>query len=370
MTEYQGPLTPADCDLSGFDYMPVEVARVRNSGLAATESREACWAAFMVWSQSWMEVPAASVKNDERELASAAGYGRDIKGWRKVRDGALRGFVDGGDGRLYHPVVAVKALEAWLVKLARRMSGGAGNAKRWGVAFDPDAIIASAVTAVAMLRRLDPASDALTTQFVLRLPKTPPVIPDGTPTGKPAAIPPGDGRDIPVGSQGKGSEGKEERDHLSQIQSSPPATGDAAGKAARARLAERAAAALGVARLGDLPPAVSGTLMAELDSMLAQGCDWVTDIAPALALRPNGSWPGSPVYWTRAAITNRDRRLASPMPKGAGGVDARAPESDAKAHARMRSWREGKWFEAWGPAPDEAGCLIPAHILDQYREAA
>ena len=40
------------------------------------------------------------------------------------------------DGRLYHPVVAEFALGAWLEKLARRLSSGAGNAKRWGQEFD------------------------------------------------------------------------------------------------------------------------------------------------------------------------------------------------------------------------------------------
>jgi hypothetical protein len=35
-----------------------------------------------------------------------------MKGWSEVRDEALRGFVECSDGRLYHPVVAEKALEA------------------------------------------------------------------------------------------------------------------------------------------------------------------------------------------------------------------------------------------------------------------
>lgn len=40
-------------------------------------------------------------------------------GWQveKVKEHALRGWVDGGDGRLYHHVVAEKALEAWIESL-------------------------------------------------------------------------------------------------------------------------------------------------------------------------------------------------------------------------------------------------------------
>src|SRR5262249_23249587 len=62
---------------------------------------------------SWHQVPAASLPDDDRVLAQLAGYGRVIREWQKVRDGALRGWVKCSDGRLYHPVVAEKALAAW-----------------------------------------------------------------------------------------------------------------------------------------------------------------------------------------------------------------------------------------------------------------
>jgi hypothetical protein len=60
----------------------------------------------------FLAFPAASLPADERLLANLAGYGRDMKGWAEVRDDALHGFVECSDGRLYHPVVAEKALEA------------------------------------------------------------------------------------------------------------------------------------------------------------------------------------------------------------------------------------------------------------------
>lgn len=111
------PLTPANCNLQDFAFMPLDVARLRDSDMAAYESPEACWAAVLLWSAAWHQVPAASLPDDDRFLAKAAGYGRVVKEWANVRDGALHGWVKCADGRLYHPVVAEKALESWRAKV-------------------------------------------------------------------------------------------------------------------------------------------------------------------------------------------------------------------------------------------------------------
>lgn len=111
------PLTPADCNLQDFAFMPLDVARLRDSDMAAYESPEACWAAVLLWSAAWHQVPAASLPDDDRFLAKAAGYGRVVKEWMNVRDGALHGWIKCADGRLYHPVVAQKAMESWRAKL-------------------------------------------------------------------------------------------------------------------------------------------------------------------------------------------------------------------------------------------------------------
>lgn len=113
------PLTPGDCDLRDFAFMPLDVVRLRDSDLAATEDPEACWAAVLLWAASWHQVPAASLPDDDRVLANLAGYGRVVREWQKVRAGALRGWLRCTDGRLYHPVVAEKANEAWKGKLER-----------------------------------------------------------------------------------------------------------------------------------------------------------------------------------------------------------------------------------------------------------
>ncbi|OAE96749.1 hypothetical protein AYJ54_36325 [Bradyrhizobium centrolobii] len=92
--------------------MPLDVVRLRDSDLTVLASGEAFRAAVLLWCASWHQMPAASIPNDERILAKLAGYGRDVESWAKVRDDALHGFVECSDGRLYHPVVAEKALEA------------------------------------------------------------------------------------------------------------------------------------------------------------------------------------------------------------------------------------------------------------------
>ena len=117
------PLTPADCDLQDFAFMPLDVARLRDSDLSANETPEACWAAVLLWAASWHQVPAASIPNSDTWIAKQAGYaqrGKIAKEWTAVRPGALRGWVLCADGRLYHPVVAEKAVEAWKSKVEQR----------------------------------------------------------------------------------------------------------------------------------------------------------------------------------------------------------------------------------------------------------
>lgn len=121
MPEAVAPLTPPDCDLRDFAFMPLDVVRLRDSDLVAMESAEAFRAAVMLWCASWHQLPAASLPDDDRVLANLAGYGRVVKEWQKERDGALRGWVKCSDGRLYHPVVAEKAIEAWREKAEYRI---------------------------------------------------------------------------------------------------------------------------------------------------------------------------------------------------------------------------------------------------------
>lgn len=106
------PLVPADTDLRQLPYMPLDVQRLRDSDLGIESTGDEFRAAVMLWCASWHQVPAASLPDDDRLLAAFAGYGRDVRTWKKVRPMALRGFVLCSDGRLYHPVIAEKATDA------------------------------------------------------------------------------------------------------------------------------------------------------------------------------------------------------------------------------------------------------------------
>lgn len=114
------PLTAAECDLRDFPFMPVDIARLFNSEFHARATDAEWRAAVTLWLKSYHQVPAASVPDDDVALARLAEFGRDLKGWKKVREVALYGWVKCSDGRLYHPVVAEKATEAWARKKAFR----------------------------------------------------------------------------------------------------------------------------------------------------------------------------------------------------------------------------------------------------------
>lgn len=104
------PLTPADCDLRDFAFMPLDAARLLDSDLFALSTGDEFKAALALWCKSWVQVPAGSLPDDDRVLAHLSGAGSK---WKKVKDMALRGFIKCDDGRLYHTIVCEKANDAW-----------------------------------------------------------------------------------------------------------------------------------------------------------------------------------------------------------------------------------------------------------------
>lgn len=120
MTELPQPLTPADCNLRDFLFMPLDVARLRDSKGVTILTGDEFRCSVLLWCASWHQVPSASLPDDDIELSQIAGFGRVIKAWKKVRAGALRGWIKCSDGRLYHPVVAEKANEAWAGRVKYR----------------------------------------------------------------------------------------------------------------------------------------------------------------------------------------------------------------------------------------------------------
>lgn len=157
MNQLPNPLTPADCNLRDFPFMPIEVKRLLTSETWILGSGDERAAAITLWLESWHQIPAASLPADDRML----GHLSQAKNWKRVKDHALRGWVKCADGRLYHPVAAEKVLEAWLSKLTSSLSGSVGNAKRWGIEIDTVAVRKQVVEAAHLLKGVAPQSEWL-----------------------------------------------------------------------------------------------------------------------------------------------------------------------------------------------------------------
>jgi hypothetical protein len=130
------PPVPADADLRHFPTMPLDVRRLRDSDLAGVEDGDVFRAAVLSWCAAWHQLPAGSLPDDDAALARLLGFGRDVRGWRRVRaKGGLRGWIRCSDGRLYHPVVAAAAHDA----LHKSRVAARANAARWSARKGQDA---------------------------------------------------------------------------------------------------------------------------------------------------------------------------------------------------------------------------------------
>lgn len=114
MSALPDPMVPAEVDLRGFEFMPLDTTRLLDSDLFALSTGDEFKAAVALWCKSWHQVPAGSLPADPRVLAHLSGAGAR---WAKVRAIALRGWVECSDGRLYHPLIAEKAVDAWESRL-------------------------------------------------------------------------------------------------------------------------------------------------------------------------------------------------------------------------------------------------------------
>ncbi|MBW5285964.1 DUF1376 domain-containing protein [Burkholderia gladioli] len=157
MNDLPKPLTPADCNLRDFPFMPIEVKRLLTSETWILGTGDERAAAITLWLESWHQIPAASLPNDDRMLSHLS----QAKSWKRVKEHALRGWIKCADGRLYHPVAAEKVLEAWLSKLTSSLAGSTGNAKRWGIEIDTDAVRAQVIQAADLLKDVAPQSEWL-----------------------------------------------------------------------------------------------------------------------------------------------------------------------------------------------------------------
>jgi hypothetical protein len=317
------PLTPATCDLRDYPSMMMDVVRLFSSTFHARANDSEWRAGVTLWLKAFHQVPAGSFADDEIELTRAAELGRDFKTFRKLRPMALHGWVKCSDGRLYHPVVSEKALEAWIDRLTQRKVSQAGNAKRHNIPFDPAEVDMEIERACGMLELLNPNSRALTKRVRKSKPtdtgsggSSPPTGPkigaknlpsggENDPNGRNRNLeisPDGTPVDLPSGSQAKLSEAKErkkepETTSLATAAAAPPLRADVRTEVWRD----------GLDILRRLTGKADGTSRAFLGRLLkaaGDDCDAILQILhEAESLRPV-----DPEGWLTQAAKSRSRR--------------------------------------------------------------
>lgn len=115
MSDLPAPLTPADCDLRDFPFMPFPVRALSDDPVWYLATGNEFVARLTLWGAAWHQVPAASLPSDPTILALLSGAGRR---WKSISGAALAGFIQCSDGRLYHPDLAERARAAWASRVA------------------------------------------------------------------------------------------------------------------------------------------------------------------------------------------------------------------------------------------------------------
>lgn len=319
MTE---PLTKPSTDLRGFAYMPLDVVRLRDSETAVLCSGEEFRAAVLLWCAAWHQVPAASLPKEDRLLANLAGYGRDMKGWMAVRDGALRGFVECSDGRLYHPVIAEKANEAW--------------AKLWD---RPD----------RAAERSEHARKAATARWGNRNGSAQ-AMPEHVAEHMPDAMPEHCPADALKGIEGKGGEKKEDSRRVAKATPPNPAF-DEFWKAYPARK-------------GENPKAPARKLF---EAAVKQGVDPQTIIAGIRAAAARHRDKIGTEFIPQAETWLRQRRWEE-YAEAAPQTNGHAPLPEIDWPAIVAAWiKTGVWSKhAPGNEPGAVGCRCPVEVLEQH----
>ena len=123
------PMTPADSDLRGYEFMPLYGDVLFRSSFFTRATPEEFRAAMKLWWAAWWEVPAASLPNNERDLSVLAGV--SLRAWRKMRREVLTNWVLCADDRWYHPFLADIACSAFSKRKTQSLKGLNGARKRW-----------------------------------------------------------------------------------------------------------------------------------------------------------------------------------------------------------------------------------------------
>ena len=120
MSDLPAPLSPPDCDLRGYDFMPLHGHRLFHSDLYEESTPEEFKIAVKLWWEAWNQCPAGSLPSNDAKLRRLADLGHDTKTWERVKRAAMRGFVLCNDDRFYHRWLCEWAKDAFAARLAER----------------------------------------------------------------------------------------------------------------------------------------------------------------------------------------------------------------------------------------------------------
>lgn len=129
-TDLQAPPISPDVELRDFQFMPLDVGRLRRSKAWLICKRRPELAFYMVnlWTAAWHDLPAGSLEDDDDVLADLAMC--PPKDWSRVKADVMRGWTKCSDGRLYHAVVIEKVIEAWRSKLEHAYDRECGRLRK------------------------------------------------------------------------------------------------------------------------------------------------------------------------------------------------------------------------------------------------
>jgi hypothetical protein len=352
------PLVPPETDLRDFPFMPVDIVRLFGSEFHTTATDSEWRAGVTLWLKSFHQVPAASLPADDASLARLAELGRDIKTWKKVKTGALRGWTLCDDGRYYHKVVAEKALEAWLEKVTQRKVSAAGNAKRYNLKFDPAPFDAEIEKARLLLSAINPQSRLLRKRPPSATPNTSHDPPDGRPDGNPDPLQSGSQE---TGTRTRTGTGIEEKESAAQpLSPAPPRIEDQSAPPDKPLPTSHPKPDVDLrVKLCRLYEAAGlqapDTALASV--WLAQG--YSADLILAVVRSKLKPGAGKPLAWFSAAIAEACavKAPAPPEPK---------PVSEDSWRNLLFAYRKtGRWAEVLGPPPGSPGCRVPSHLLEE-----
>ena len=106
------PLTPADADLTAFEWAEFNSERMQRSDLWIDSTGDEFKAWFALWMYSQHEKPAGTLPNNDRRLSRTVAMA-GVMDWSGVKSMALKGWVLCSDDRYHHPVVAEQVKRAW-----------------------------------------------------------------------------------------------------------------------------------------------------------------------------------------------------------------------------------------------------------------